>query len=278
MLVIDSLEGMKSYSNRTRVRVKTIGFVPTMGSFHQGHLSLVDKAVAECDIVVVSIYVNPTQFTTSEEADNYPRDLKKDLQYCREKEVDVVFIPTSREIYPENYSTFVEIEGLSGILCGVSNPSHFKGVSTIILKLFNIVKPDRVYFGLKDYQQYVIIKKLVTDLNIDISIIGCPTVREKSGLAMSSRNQLLSEEGIKKASVIYRALTYSKRLFQEGISNSDIIKEEIRKRLMNENVKLDYIEIVDPSTLMQVEKVHHKTIVLIAVFIDGIRLIDNIEL
>jgi pantoate--beta-alanine ligase len=269
---------MKSFSKDTMSKGKTIGFVPTMGSLHQGHLSLVDKAESESDVVIVSIYVNPTQFSMLQDAADYPRDLEKDLQYCRERRVDVVFSPLNSEIYPESYSTFVEVEGLSGILCGVSNPSHFKGVSTIVLKLLNIVKPDRAYFGLKDYQQYIIVKKMVTDLNMDVSIIGCPTVREGSGLAMSSRNQFLSEKGRERASVIYRTLSECKRLFQEGINNSNILKEEIRKRLMKENVELDYLEIVDPSSLMQVEKVRQKDIVLIAVLIHGVRLIDNIEL
>jgi pantoate--beta-alanine ligase len=278
MLIIDSMKGMKSFSKETRSKGKTIGFVPTMGGLHQGHLSLVDRAESECDMVIVSIYVNPTQFSTSQEAVDYPRDLEKDLKYCRERRVDVVFTPSSSDMYPESFSTFVEVEELSGILCGVTNPTHFKGVSTIVLKLFNIIKPDRAYFGLKDYQQYVIVKKMGTDLNMDVSIIGCPTVREESGLAMSSRNQLLSEEGRERASVIFKSLTECKRLFQEGIKNSNILKEEIRKRIMKENVDLDYLEIVDPRTLMQVEKVSKKAIVLIAVYVDGIRLIDNIEL
>ena len=278
MLIIDSLEEMKSFSKETRSKGKTIGFVPTMGSLHQGHLSLVDRAESECDVVMVSIYVNPTQFSTLQDAADYPRCLEKDLQYCRAQGVDVVFTPSSIEMYPESYSTFVEVEGLSDILCGVSNPSHFIGVSTIVLKLFNLIKPDTAYFGLKDYQQYIIVKKMVTDLNMDVSIIGCPTVREESGLAMSSRNQLLSEEGRERASVIFKSLTECKRLFQEGIKNSNILKEEIRKRIMKENVDLDYLEIVDPRTLMQVEKVSKKAIVLIAVYVDGIRLIDNIEL
>jgi pantoate--beta-alanine ligase len=278
MLIIDSLEEMKSFSKDTKSLGKTIGFVPTMGSLHQGHLSLVDRAVSECDAVFVSIYVNPTQFSTLQEAAEYPRDLKKDLLYCIERKVDVVFTPSSRDMYPENFSTFVEVEGLSDILCGASNPSHFKGVTTIVLKLFNIVKPDKAYFGLKDYQQYVIVSKMVEELNMDVSVIGCSTVREESGLAMSSRNQLLSEKGRERASIIYRSLKASKRLFHEGVENLDILKDEILKRLMKENVRLDYVEIVDSYSLKPVQKINQKDIVLISVFVDRIRLIDNIQL
>lgn len=269
---------MKSYSKETRRKGKTIGFVPTMGSLHLGHISLVDRAVSECDVVVVSIYVNPTQFSTLREAAEYPRDFDKDLEYCRERLVDVVFTPTSREMYPENYSTFIKVEGLSDILCGVSNPSHFRGVTTIVLKLFNIVEPERAYFGLKDYQQYVIVKKMATDLNMDISIIGCPTVREGSGLAMSSRNQLLSEEGRERASIIYRALEASKRLFHERVTDPNTLKDEVKKRLVKENVELDYVEVVNPNSLTRVEEANKGDIVLTAVYIDGVRLIDNIEL
>jgi pantoate--beta-alanine ligase len=261
-----------------RSRRVTIGFVPTMGSLHQGHLSLVNRAAADCDVVVVSIYVNPTQFSSAQEAAGYPRDLEKDLKYCRERKVDVVFSPSSEDMYPESFSTFMEVEGLSDIFCGTSNPGHFRGVTTVVLKLFNIVQPDNAYFGLKDYQQFVIVKKMVEDLNLDVSIVGCPTVREESGLAMSSRNQLLSSEGRERASVIYRALKEGKKLFHEGIQDSDVLKDEITGRLFKKKLMLDYIEIVNSDHLKPVRNVNHGDIILIAAYLDGVRLIDNIKL
>ena len=278
MFVIDSLEKMEFFSKDRKTRGETIGFVPTMGSLHRGHLSLVDRAATDCDVVVVSIYVNPTQFSSTQEAAEYPRDIEKDLHYCRDRKVDVVYIPYSEDMYPENFSTFVEVKGLSSILCGVSNPRHFMGVTTIVLKLLNIVKPDKAFFGLKDYQQFVIIRKMVEDLNVDVSIVGCPTVRDDSGLAMSSRNQLLSEEGRERASAIYRVLKEGRRLFHEGINDSDVLKDEITGGLLEENLKPDYVEIVDSVHLKSVRKVSAGNIVLLAVYIDGVRLIDNIKL
>jgi pantoate--beta-alanine ligase len=198
-MLITDINEMKKISNNLKKEGKSIGFVPTMGYLHKGHVSLMECSKKENDITVVSIFVNPTQFGKNEDYDKYPRDLERDLKICEEVGVDYVFHPSISQMYPEGYSTYVVMETLVDKLCGKFRPGHFKGVLTVVNKLFNIVKPDRAYFGKKDYQQYIIIKKMVQDLNIDTKVIGCPLIREEDGLALSSRNKYLTEEERKSA-------------------------------------------------------------------------------
>jgi len=256
----------------------SIGFVPTMGYLHDGHISLIDRAREENDIVIVSIFVNPTQFGPNEDLTSYPKNLKNDSAMCIKHKVDILFIPNNDEIYPDDFSTYVDVVGLSSILCGSSRPGHFRGVTTIVLKLFNLVSPQNAYFGLKDYQQFVIIKKMVRDLNLNVNIIGCPIVRESDGIAMSSRNVYLSEDQRKQATYIYQSLREAKRKIKRGERSSAKIIDDITKRLeMIEDSKIDYIKICDPYFLEEVEEITEEVRILIACFVGNARLIDNIS-
>lgn len=271
---------LKSISEVRRVvnnnKDKQIGFVPTMGFLHEGHLSLIKKAREENELVFVSIFVNPTQFGENEDLDSYPRDLERDSNLCLNAGVDYIFLPSANEMYGENFSTFVQVDKLREGLCGKSRPVHFNGVCTVVTKLFNIVKPNKVYFGEKDAQQLAIIKRLVKDLNIDVEIIGCPIVREEDGLAKSSRNSYLSEKERIEARVLSMGLKKCKALLESGERDvqalKKVIEEEINKA---ESSKIDYIEIVDSESLQEVETVKNKILVAIAVFIGKTRLIDN---
>lgn len=271
---------LKSISEVRRVvnnnKDKQIGFVPTMGFLHEGHLSLIKKAREENELVFVSIFVNPTQFGENEDLDSYPRDLERDSNLCLNAGVDYIFLPSANEMYGENFSTFVQVDKLREGLCGKSRPVHFNGVCTVVTKLFNIVKPNRAYFGEKDAQQLAIIKRLVKDLNIDVEIIGCPIVREEDGLAKSSRNSYLSEKERIESRVLSRGLKKCKALLESGERDvqalKKVIEEEINKA---ESSKIDYIEIVDSESLQEVETVKNKILVAIAVFIGKTRLIDN---
>ncbi|MGB9607221.1 MAG: pantoate--beta-alanine ligase [bacterium] len=272
---------MKEISRKAREEGKIIGFVPTMGYFHEGHLSLVRKAREECDIVVVSLFVNPIQFGPQEDYHSYPRDEERDAEMARDVGVDVLFIPSASEMYPDGYSTYVEVQGLTEGLCGRFRPGHFRGVTTVVLKLFNIVNPQRAYFGEKDYQQLKVIEKMTRDLNLDIQIVPCPTVREEDGLAMSSRNAYLSQEERKAATVIYRSLLEAKRLYEEGERNARKIEQIVEKNLRGEKLvkKIDYVEVVHPETLEELETIGEEGAVLaVALWIGKARLIDNIKL
>jgi len=275
--VIKSVELMRNLSNSLRKKGLSIGFVPTMGYLHDGHLSLVKEAKRQNDIVVVSIFVNPTQFGPGEDLKKYPRDLKKDLKMLSKYKVDVVFRPGAGEMYPDGYKTYVEVKGLSDKLCGASRPGHFKGVTTIVAKLFNIVKPDAAYFGEKDYQQQVIIKKMVKDLNMGVKIVSMPTVREADGLAMSSRNKYLSKDERAKALVISKALKFAKVLAGSGVKSSARVKAAMTKLMKTaKGLRIDYISICDPETLDEKKAVKGKTLIAAAVYIGKTRLIDNI--
>lgn len=271
---------LKSISEVRRVvnnnKDKQIGFVPTMGFLHEGHLSLIKKAREENELVFVSIFVNPTQFGENEDLDSYPRDLERDSNLCLNAGVDYIFLPNAKEMYGEKFSTFVQVDKLREGLCGKSRPVHFNGVCTVVTKLFNIVKPNKAYFGEKDAQQLAIIKRLVKDLNIDVEIIGCPIVREDDGLAKSSRNSYLSERERIEARVLSFGLKKCRALLENGEKNvstlKKVIEEEINKA---ESSKIDYIEIVDSESLQEVETVKNKILVAIAVFIGKTRLIDN---
>ena len=278
--LIQNINEMKQTIKTLKQQNKKIGFVPTMGYLHKGHLSLVECSKKKNDITVVSIFVNPTQFGENEDFDKYPRDLERDLKLCEEAGVDYVFTPKVYEIYPEGYSTYVIMETLTDKLCGKYRPGHFKGVLTVVNKLFNIVQPDNAYFGEKDYQQLIIIKKMVEDLNMNVNVVGCPIIREEDGLAMSSRNKYLSEEERKSALSLSKALFLAKELFEKGETNPQKIKEEMRKLILSYPLvkEIQYIEIVDPKTLEEKQKVEKGDRVLLAVFVGDTRLIDNIEL
>ncbi|AEX85886.1 pantoate--beta-alanine ligase [Marinitoga sp. 1135] len=279
MKVINSINEMKDIRNSLIMEGKTIGFVPTMGYLHKGHLSLVKQAREDNDIVVVSIFVNPTQFGPNEDFDRYPRDLNRDMELLKEFNVDYIFHPDVMEMYPDGYSTYVEETKLTNVLCGKSRPGHFKGVTTIVSKLFNIVRPTRAYFGQKDAQQFRVLRKMVDDLNMDVKMVEMPIIREEDGLAMSSRNIYLKGEERVQALALYKSLLKAKELFENGERDATKIKEEMKK-VFDENplVKVDYIEIVDEYNLEPVEKIEKRVLVAVAAFVGKARLIDNIIL
>jgi len=278
MKVIKRIGEMMDLSEKYRSEGKTIGFVPTMGYLHEGHLSLFRIARKKSHILVVSIFVNPLQFGPNEDFKEYPRDLERDLKLCEKENVDIVFVPNEKEMYPENFSTFVEVKNLDQELCGKFRPGHFRGVATVVLKLFNIVKPHLAVFGLKDAQQYFIIKRMVRDLNLDIQIIPGQTIRENDGLAMSSRNVYLNDEERKQASVLYKSLMLAKKLIEDGERKSQKIISEMEK-FITENAplsKIQYIQIVDTKELKPLEILEGEVLIALAVFFGKTRLIDNI--
>ena len=278
-MLVRTVEEMKALSRRWRDEGKTIGFVPTMGYLHEGHLSLVRRAREENDRVVVSIFVNPTQFGPNEDYNRYPRDLDRDMKLLEPIGVDAVFYPSVEEMYPEGYRTYVEVVGITDKLCGASRPGHFRGVCTVCTKLFNIVMPHRAYFGKKDFQQYVVIKNMVRDLNMDIEIVPMPIVREPDGLAMSSRNTYLSPEERQAATCLYRSLKRAVELFESGERDASKIREEVVRVIEAEPLaRIDYVEVVDPETFEPVERVEKGTLVALAVFVGPARLIDNVQL
>ncbi len=256
---------------------KTISCVPTMGFLHEGHLSLIRAARPAADILVVTIFVNPTQFGPSEDLDSYPRDLERDLALCRQEGADIVFTPAAADIYPEGYSTYIEETDLSRGLCGATRPGHFRGVATVVAKLFNIVQPDIAFFGRKDYQQLSVIRKMVKDLNIPVRIIGCPIVREDDGLAMSSRNKNLNPAERQEALCLRRALLKAEELVGGGERAAAVVREAMIELIEKEpSARIDYIEIRDGKTLEPVDQVGEDTLIALAVFIGETRLIDNL--
>ncbi len=276
MIVIQSPREMQEKSLAFKREGKTISCVPTMGFLHEGHLSLMRAARAAADVLVVTIFVNPAQFGPSEDFSTYPRDLDRDLDLCRKEGVDIVFTPETSDIYPEGYSTYVEETALSRGLCGALRPGHFRGVATVVAKLFNILQPDRAFFGRKDYQQLRVIAKMVEDLNMPVEIIGCPIVREKDSLAMSSRNKYLNPEERKEALCLRRALLRAEELVKGGERSVSAIIAEMRTMIEKEpRARIDYIEIRDGETLEPVERVGEGTLIALAVFIGKTRLIDN---
>jgi len=278
MEVIKDIASVKCLCRKRKLKGEIIGFVPTMGALHKGHLSLIERARKDCDFVVVSIFVNPAQFNSSEDLKMYPRDLSRDIELCEKMAVDVVFVPSEDEMYPEDFSTWVQVEGrLTRTLEGTHRPGHFKGVATVVAKLFNIILPTCSYFGEKDYQQALLIKKMVKELNMDTRIILMPTVREEDGLACSSRNRYLSSEERKAAAILYRSLLLAKKAVQEGEEDPSHIKESMRGLIRKEPLvrKIDYIAIVNPENLEPVEKVKDRVLVALAAWIGKARLIDN---
>jgi pantoate--beta-alanine ligase len=279
MQVIEKPKQMQSLSEALRREGKKIAFVPTMGYFHEGHLTLMREAKRLGDVLVVSIFVNPLQFGPSEDYDRYPRDLERDLKMAEEVGVDIVFHPQVEDIYPPNFQTYVEVSELQKYLCGRFRPNHFRGVATVVLKLFNIVKPHVAVFGLKDYQQYLIIKRMVEDLNLDVEVVGIPTVREEDNLAASSRNVYLNMEERKAARALYKALMEAKRLFEDGERNASKLLEASRKVIEREPlVNLQYLELCDPETLEPLSGNIERALLAIAAWVGKTRLIDNIIL
>ncbi|MDI3494491.1 MAG: pantoate--beta-alanine ligase [Pseudothermotoga sp.] len=275
MVVVKNIDEMKKICRELR-KEKTIGFVPTMGYLHEGHLSLVRRSKKENDITVVSIFVNPTQFGPNEDYNSYPRNLNRDASLLEKEDVDYVFVPEIEQMYPKDYSTYINEEKLSRHLCGRSRPGHFRGVCTVVTKLFNIVKPNRAYFGQKDAQQFRVIRRMVRDLNMDVEVIECPIVREPDGLAMSSRNIYLSTEERNQALALNRSLKIAENLYRSGEKNTERMKEKIVQYLSSfDKIKIDYVEIVSEETLEPVEKIEGKVVVAIAAWVGKARLIDN---
>ena len=279
MRIIQSTSEIQRTITQLRQTGKTIGFVPTMGALHQGHLSLIEHAKKESDVVLVSIFVNPAQFGPKEDFNQYPRDMQRDTENCSHAGTDILFTPSAPDIYPEGFRTYVSVEGLSDIMCGQARPVHFRGVATVVLKLFNIVKPHKAFFGQKDFQQTVIIKRMVKDLNVNMDIVVLPTVREADGLAMSSRNQYLNKEDRSAAACLYRALKKGRSLFEDGNKDADKIREVILHTLREEpSVHLEYLAIVHPETLEEQKFAEKGTVIALAARIGTTRLIDNIIL
>ncbi len=280
MKIIKNPYDMQKISEEKREEGKIIGFVPTMGALHEGHLELIREARKKSDFLVVSIFVNPIQFGPKEDYKEYPRDEEGDIEKCEKEGVDIIFMPDVEDMYEKNFSTYVEVKNLTKTLCGKYRPGHFKGVTTVVAKLFNIVKPHLAFFGWKDAQQLIVIKKMVKDLNFDIEIIGIETVREKDGLAMSSRNVYLNEEERKEAPYLYKALLYGKELIEKGERDARKVKEEIKK-FINRNApkgKIQYVEIVDIENLKPLRKIKGEIMIALAVFFGKARLIDNIRI
>lgn len=254
---------------------KRIGFVPTMGALHAGHGALIQQAVAECGFVVVSIFVNPTQFGPTEDFDRYPRPLQADLAYCRRLGVSAVFAPSVQQMYPVPQTTWVIVEKLTEGLCGASRPGHFRGVATVCAKLFNIVQPDVAYFGQKDAQQAHVIQQMVAELNMPLTIVVCPIVRDPDGLALSSRNQYLTADQRQQAVCLYQALKAACDAIQAGQRDAAAIRQHMRQIIEQAGGKIDYIEIVDSQTLQPLQVLNGRILIALAVYIGSTRLIDN---
>lgn len=277
MLIERNISQIHRIIREARKKRKVIGFVPTMGALHEGHFSLIRAARKECDFVVVSIFVNPIQFGPTEDFKKYPRNFKKDKRLLKLEKVDLIFYPRVKDMYPKDFSTFVEEQFLSKPLCGKSRPGHFKGVCTVVAKLFNIVEPDVAYFGQKDYQQAQIIKRMVEDLNFPIKIKVLPIIRERDGLAMSSRNSYLSFKERKDATILLAALRLARTLINKGERSSRNLRKEIIQIIKSKkSAKIDYVEIVDAHTLRRLTRIKGKVLVALAVYIGKTRLIDNI--
>jgi len=277
--IIDKIKDMQSLSNNIRKEGRSISFVPTMGALHEGHLSLMRMAKEKCDFLVVSIFVNPTQFGPGEDFNKYARDLEGDIKKISTIGVDAVFFPDVDEIYPDGYETYVEVEELQKPLCGQYRPGHFKGVATVVLKLFNIVKPDVAVFGEKDYQQLLIIKKMVRDLHLEIEIVGMPIIREKDGLALSSRNAYLSDEERVKALALSKSLAEIKNMFNNGNKDTgELVKTGTGILKENSVSSIDYLEIRDGASLEKPKEAKNGDIAAVAARVGNARLIDNIKL
>ena len=277
MEILKKIEQVREVVRKASADGKLVGLVPTMGALHAGHISLIDRAVKECNFVVVSIFVNPTQFEPGSDLENYPKDIDRDVEICKKAGVDVILAPMVSEIYPEKNITWVNVEGMTDVLCGANREGHFRGVCTVCSKLFNIVSPNKAYFGQKDAQQLAVIKRMVKDLDFDLEIVGCETVREDSGLAMSSRNAYLSDTEKKEAALLYGSLQLCELLVAGGERNSNVLIGEMRKLLeKSELIEIEYIEIVDNDSLEQVGKIENTVLAALAARVGKARLIDNV--
>lgn len=280
MEIITRQQRMASVAKKLRRDNLVLGFVATMGALHEGHLSLIQKARQMCDQVIVSIFVNPTQFNEEADFEKYPRDLTADAEYLAPYDIDYIFAPEPSEIYGDDFTTFVTVDDISDKLEGSSRPGHFRGVATVVTILFNTIRPDFAFFGQKDAQQVAVIRRLVRDLRFDTEIVVMPIVREESGLALSSRNELLSESDRRAAAVIHKSLLAATRAFEDGEESSGNITDKVSEVLESEpNARTDYIALVDPDSLDPVEKVGEDPVLLaVAVRIGDVRLIDNVIL
>ncbi len=276
MEITGSIKRVREQVREWRKAGLTVGLVPTMGYLHEGHKSLIDKAVEQNDKVVVSVFVNPMQFGPTEDLESYPRDMDRDAALCEKAGAALIFHPEPEEMYDDNFSSFVDMNTLTGGLCGKTRPIHFRGVCTVVAKLFNIVTPDRAYFGQKDAQQLAVIRHMVNDLSFGIEIVGCPIIREEDGLAKSSRNTYLSEDERKAALVLSRSLKEGRKLVEDGEKDAAKVKKTITDIIEKEPLaKIDYVEVVDWNTLEPVEKIDGPILTAIAVYIGKTRLIDN---
>ena len=270
---------MKTHARIMRKAGKLIGLVPTMGYFHGGHLSLMQTARKQCDVLVTSIFVNPIQFGRGEDLEKYPRDIKRDEELAKSCGVDIIFYPSAEEMYPEGFSTYVTVENLTNNLCGLSRPGHFKGVTTVVAKLFGIIKPDLAFFGQKDAQQAFVIKRMISDLEMDVTMKLLPTVREKSGLAMSSRNSYLTEQQKSDASVLYKSLELARELIINGERRPQKIIKKMKDMIESvPYIRIDYVSIVDTTFMKDIFHVKGEILIAVAAFIGKTRLIDNMIL
>ena len=276
MKITGLIEEVRKQVKEWKAQGLSVGLVPTMGYLHEGHKSLIVKAVSENDRVVVSDFVNPIQFGANEDLSTYPRDIELDKKLCEAAGADLIFHPEPNEMYAPDFSTYVEAGGVSAGLCGKTRPTHFRGVCTVVCKLFNIVTPDKAYFGQKDAQQLAVIRRMVRDLNMDIEIVGCPIVREQDGLAKSSRNTYLSKEERQAARVLSKAIFHGEELMKNGERNASLILKEMRSIIESEPLaRIDYVEMTDADSIETIEQAAGRTLVAMAVYIGSTRLIDN---
>lgn len=276
MKVVKTIEEVRKTVAEWRKEGDTIGLVPTMGYLHEGHQSLIKRSVEENSRTVVSVFVNPIQFAPNEDLASYPRDLEKDSNLCNETGADLIFAPSDDEMYDKSFCTYVDMNGLTNELCGITRPTHFRGVMTVVTKLFNIVRPDRAYFGQKDAQQLAVIRQMVNDLSMGIEIVGCPIVREGDGLARSSRNTYLSPEERKSALVLSRAVRTGESMVERGEKDTAAIIKAMKTEIEKESLaRIDYVKAVDARTIEQVERIDGPTLFAMAVYIGRTRLIDN---
>ncbi|PYV98748.1 MAG: pantoate--beta-alanine ligase [Acidobacteria bacterium] len=279
MQIFKTIQEMRAACSLAKGGGQRLGLVPTMGALHEGHLSLVRTAKAQCDAVAASIFVNPTQFGPNEDFAKYPRSFERDCEILEQEAVDLLFAPAVEEMYPQGMTTWVTVEGLSDKLCGKARPGHFRGVTTVVAKLFQIVQPDAGFFGQKDAAQLAIIRRMVRDLNFAVEIVACPVVREPDGLAMSSRNAYLDPQQRRAAPVLYRSLLKIQEVFKRGEHRADKLIDSGKQTITEEHsVRLDYLEIVDPDTLDHADEISKTTLVAIAGYLGSTRLIDNIHL
>ena len=274
--VIATIAEMREALSGRRRKGESIGLVPTMGALHAGHGKLIETAARENACTVASIFVNPTQFNDPQDFQRYPRSLEADVRFCAQLGVQLVFAPPAEEMYPEPPKTLVEVAGVSEHLCGKFRPGHFRGVATVVLKLFEIVQPDRAYFGEKDAQQLAVIRRMVRDLNVPVAVVGVPTVREPDGLALSSRNQLLTPEQRRTAPALYQALQLAARRVAEGARDPEPVRQEAAAALEASGIRVEYLEMVDPVSMQPAERLDHPVRIAAAVWLGPIRLIDNV--